>query len=102
LKDHGHIARARRQLVDHLLADADRAAGDALESRQHAQARRLAAPGWSEQDEKLAARDVQGELVHGHHPAEGLADLLERHRCAGRFDRSRHPVTPPSVKPRMM
>ena len=53
LKHHGDVAVARRQMVDHPVADADVAAGDVFQARDHAQRRRLAASGRADQRHEL-------------------------------------------------
>jgi hypothetical protein len=50
-----------------------------LEAGDHAQRRRLAATGWAEQREELAALDVQREALHRDDLAEALCHLLEPH-----------------------
>ena len=72
LEDHGDVARARRQVVDHPAADADLAAGDLLEPRDHAQRRGLAAAGGADQRDELAVGDLEVDAV----------DDLERRRSA--------------------
>jgi hypothetical protein len=54
------------------------AAGDLLQSRDHAQRRRLAAAGRPDEHGELAMRDMQVERMDGDDAAGvGLADLLE-------------------------
>ena len=79
LEDHRDVALLRRQLVDHLLADADLAVRDLLEPREHAQCRRLAAAGRADDDQELGVLDDEIELLHGQRAVVvDLRHLLER------------------------
>src|SRR5262249_50941002 len=64
LEDHRHVAGLRRQVVDHLAADPPRPGGDVLETRDHPQRGRLAAPRRADEDDELAVTDVQVEVAH--------------------------------------
>ncbi len=55
----------RRQVVDDVLADPDDAVADVLEAGDHAQRRRLAAPGRADEHHELAVHDVEIEPVDG-------------------------------------
>ena len=79
LEDHGDVAVARREVRDISVADRDRPARDLFEPRDHAEQRRLAAPGRPDQDEELAVRDVEAHAVDGADTAaELLRHLLDR------------------------
>ena len=102
LEHHSDVARTGWQLVDDRPANTDGAAADALETGQHPQAGGLAAAGWTQQHQQLTLSDFKVQLVDSQHVAERLAHLLEGNRRVARLDFVRHPVTPPSVSPRMM
>ena len=94
LEHHRDVARARRQVVDDLAADADRAAGDLLEARDHAQRRRFAAAGRPDQGDEFAIADRRGRCcARRSDGAIALDQLFERHR------RHRYPFTAPEVRP---
>ncbi len=63
LEDHRHVALARIELVDRLVADRDLAGGDLLEAGDHAQGGRLAAAGGPDEDHELARLDLEREVV---------------------------------------
>jgi hypothetical protein len=65
LKHHGDIAVARRQMVDHAIADADLTARDVLEAGDHAQGRRLAAARRADQRHELLVGDREVDVPHG-------------------------------------
>ena len=65
LEHHRDVAILRRQVVDDPVADRDRAVGDLLEPGDHAQGRRLAAPGRPDEHEELAVLDLEGQVLHG-------------------------------------
>ena len=65
LEHHGDVAVARRQMVDHLVADADVAAGDVFQPRNHAQRRRLAAAGRADQRHELLVGNLEIDVLHG-------------------------------------
>ena len=58
------MSRSRGGRFDHVLVvDPDRAVVDVLEPGEHAQARRLAASGGTDEDEKLAVVHLEVEMV---------------------------------------
>ena len=65
LEDHRNVARARRQVVHDALADPDLAVRDLLETRDHAQRRRLAATGRADEHDELAVLDREVEVGDG-------------------------------------
>jgi len=81
LEDHGDVAGAGRDVVDHTVADEDAAARDLLQSGEHAQRGRLPAAGRADEDEELAVADVDAEVVDGGGLVEALREVLERDRC---------------------
>ena len=77
LEDHGDVTPLRRQVVDDALADPDDAVADVLEPGDHAERRRLAAPGRADEHHELAVGDVEIEPVDGSCAvAELLRDVL--------------------------
>ena len=86
LEDHRDVARAWWQLGDIAVVDPDRARGHVLEPRKHSEQRRFAAARRPDEDEELAALDLQGDVVDGHDvAAEELRDVLEHDlgHCGG-------------------
>jgi len=81
LKDHRHAALAGRQLVDPLSADPDFAAGDRLQTSDHAQQGRLAAARAAEEDDELAALDRQIDVVQNLHGTEMLGEGFDVDTC---------------------
>ena len=68
------------EVVDDAAADRDRAVRDLLEPGDHAQRRRLAAARRADEDEELAVRDVEREVLDGLDAAVvDLVDVLELH-----------------------
>ena len=65
LEHHGDVAVARRQMVDHLAADPDIAAGDVFQPCDHAQRRRLAAAGRADQRHELLVGNLEIDVLHG-------------------------------------
>ena len=65
LEHHRDVPVLRRQVRDVAVTDADGAAVDVLETREHAQGGGLAAAGGADEDEELAVLDVDVELVDG-------------------------------------
>ena len=62
----------------HVLAvEHDAAGGRLVEAGEHAQQRRLAAAGGTEQREELALVDDQRQIVDGDEVAEPLGDVVE-------------------------
>ena len=68
-----------RQIRDVAVADADGAAVDALEARETAEQRRLAAALRPEQDHELAVADEEIDVLQRDRLPEGLAYGLEGH-----------------------
>jgi len=64
LEHHRHVSLFRRDVRDVAIADEDHAVVDALESRDHAQARRLSTAGWTDEDEELAVLDDEVERLN--------------------------------------
>jgi hypothetical protein len=76
-----------RSLVSGCLGDVDAVdedlpGGGLFEAGQHAQGRRLAAPGRTEQRVELAGCDVDVDAVHGDDLVEGLAQADDRDRSS--------------------
>ena len=65
LEHHGDVAVLRRQVVHHLLADADLARGDLLQAGHHPQRRRLAAARRPDQHEELLVADFEVDVLDG-------------------------------------
>src|SRR5262249_19026280 len=59
LEHHAEAAVARLEIVDHAPVDADFARGRVLETGNHAQRRRLAAAGGTDEGDELAVVDVE-------------------------------------------
>ena len=84
LEHHGDVAVLRRDVVDHLVADAQLALGDLLEPRDHPQAGGLPAPRRPDEHHELAVADLEVEVRYGGHVAVALVHVIERHgRHAG-------------------
>ena len=96
LEHHGDVAVLRRQIVDHLAADADVAGGDFLQPRDHPQRRRLAAARRADQHDELVVRDVQIDRTDGFDVAVLLHDLTQRD-----FSHAAQPLVAPAVRPAM-
>ncbi|MNQ09483.1 hypothetical protein D3C85_223000 [compost metagenome] len=77
LEHHRDVALLRRQVVGPCAADAQLAAADGLQPRDHAQQRRLAAARGADEHDELAVGNVQVDAVHDGHAGEILAQLLE-------------------------
>jgi hypothetical protein len=75
LEDHAEVALRRRQALDRLGTDPDRAAIGGLETGDDAQQRRLAAPRRSQEGQHLAARHGERDAVEDGLVAELLADV---------------------------
>ena len=75
LEHHGDVAVFRRHVVDDVAADEDLAVGDVLETRDHAQRRRLAAARWPHQHHELVVGDVEVDASHGLDLVVALDDL---------------------------
>ena len=86
------MSRSRRELVDHLAADADLAVADLLEAGDHAEGRGLAAPRGADEDHELALGDLEVEIANGD---EAVAvDLRDVDAV------ERQPRTAPDVRPK--
>ncbi|MNE58948.1 hypothetical protein D3C80_1540090 [compost metagenome] len=59
LEDHGDVALLRLALVDHFVADLQRAVGDFLKPGNHSERRRLAAAGRPDENDEFAIGDRQ-------------------------------------------
>jgi len=77
LEHHRDVALLRRHVVDHALADADLAAGDVFQARDHAQQGRLAAPGRSDQHDEFAVADGDIDAVNDLRRPERLLDVAD-------------------------
>ena len=77
LEDHRDVAIFRRDVVDDAIADPERAVADLLETGDHPEAGRLAAPGRSDQDHELAVPDLEVEVVDGDNVTVFLGDVVE-------------------------
>src|SRR5439155_19264378 len=78
LEPHGDVALLRAELVDHTLADADRARRGLLETGDQAEHRGLPAARRSHEDHELAVVDGEREVREGARPAGiDLVDVLE-------------------------
>ncbi len=78
LEDHGDVALAGRQTVQHLPVQDDAAAAGRFQAGDHPQDGRLAAARGAHQHQHLAVGNLQGEVVHGADAAgEGLGDVTE-------------------------
>ena len=92
LEHHRDVALARRKIVDDLSADADLAVADLLEPGDHAQRRRLAAAGGTDEHDELAFADLEVQVVDRNDPV--VVDLREVHEL------DRQPRTAPAVRPK--
>src|ERR671916_327880 len=78
LEDHGDVALARRQVVDHLITYKDLTPAYVLEARDHPERRGLPAARWSDEDHELAVGDIQVHPLDGDHVfAVDLGDLFQ-------------------------
>src|SRR5262249_21694337 len=73
LEHHRHVPVPRRYVVDNPVADAYNPFADPLETGDHAQDRRFAAPGGTDEDDEFAVVDVHAEIRDGTSPV--LVDL---------------------------
>ena len=79
LEDHRHVPVARGEVGDVTITDRDAAVADLLEPGDHAQQRRLTAPGRADQDDELAVRDAERDVVdRDHSTLEDLRHVLEQ------------------------
>src|SRR5262249_13247881 len=85
LEDHRDAAAPWRQVGGVPLPDEDAPAVDALQPREAAQQRRLAAPPRPEQHDELTLADLKVDGVDGRHFAERLADGLKTHFSHGGY-----------------
>src|SRR5207253_4910380 len=80
LKYHRHVALLRRNIVDHAIANGDRAAGDCLESGDHPQQGAFAATRWTDENHQLAVADVECCILDGYVTVVvDFANASERH-----------------------
>ena len=86
LEDHGHVALLGRHVVDDAVADADLAAADVLQARDHAQERGLAAARRAHQHHEFPVADIDRNAVQDLRGAERLA-----HAAAGYAGQRRSP-----------
>jgi hypothetical protein len=77
LEDRVHVAPVRRQPGDVAVAEVDRAGGGILEAPDHAERRRLAAPGGAEEGEEAAALERERNVVHRDDVVEALGHGIE-------------------------
>ena len=77
LEDGVDVALVRRQADDVTVAEEDPALARLLEPADHAQGRRLAAPGRAEQREEAAVLHLEREVVDGDGLVESLRDAFE-------------------------
>jgi hypothetical protein len=79
LEHHRDVARLGRDRIDHGIVDPDAPVCRPLKSRQHSQARRLPAAGGAHQDEELAVRDVEVQVLDHRVVAKQLVDSFISH-----------------------
>jgi hypothetical protein len=77
LKHHCDVARARWQILDRRFADRDVARGRGFETRDHAQERRLAAAGRSDEHHEFTGFDIEIDAVDDFGRAESFYDFFE-------------------------
>ena len=82
LKDHAAAASLGWKVRDVSALELDRTGIGLLETGDHAQGRRLAAPARAEQGEELAFGDRKADVLHRGDLAEAHPDLLQRDRHA--------------------
>src|SRR5687768_1325397 len=92
LKHHRKVAMLCLHLVNSFFVDVYVPGRDDFETRQHAQRRRLSAPGWPKQDDKLAVGDLQRQIVHNTRVAKCFRNILKSN--------SHYSLTAPSDSPR--
>jgi hypothetical protein len=81
LEHHRDVAILRRDVVDHAVVDAQRAAADLLQPGDHPQQRGLAAARRPDQHQQLAVGDLEAGAVHGDVAVRvDLAESIERDR----------------------
>jgi hypothetical protein len=81
LENHGHVARPGRQRVDAPAFQVDLAGVNRLEAGNHAQQRRFAAAGGTQEYNELAGMDFERQVVDYTHVAEVLAHSGQSHPC---------------------
>ena len=78
LEDHGDVPILGREVVYDLAVEANRSRRHVLETGDHSERRRLAAPRRADEDDELALVDEEVERTHGLHAVfEDLGHLLE-------------------------
>ena len=89
LEDHADPAALRRIVPtgtsDEVAIDLDAAAVDLLQTGDHAQCRRLAAPAGTEQGQDLPSRDGQAQIADDLHVAEPLLHIEAKEGAVARF-----------------
>ena len=92
------MSRSRgRHVVDHAIADRDRAGRELLETGDHPERGGLAAARRSDEDHELPVGDLERQVVHGDHVAgELLGHVVERRAPA-----MPQPFSPEVAIPRM-
>ncbi|ELB86292.1 phenol hydroxylase, partial [Rhodococcus wratislaviensis IFP 2016] len=85
LEHHRDVPFLRCEGGDVAFADADGTVVDVLETGQHPQRRRLAAPGGADEDEEFAVLDVEVQRIDGRHIGTGvhLGGCVVRDSCHG-------------------
>jgi hypothetical protein len=82
LEHHRDVAVLRRHVVDHAIADGQRAAADLLQASHHPQQGRLATAGRADQHHQLAIGDLEGGVLHRDLAVViDLAHTLQLHFC---------------------
>ena len=82
LEHHRDIAILGRHVIDAALADAQVAARDLFEARDHAQRGRFAAAGRTDQNDKLFILDLQIEVFDDLDVTRiNLLDIFQRNAC---------------------
>src|SRR5947209_6793109 len=94
LEHHRDVALFRRHVVHHALTDADLAARNALEPRNHAQQSRLPASGGADQHNEFAIANGDIDAVDDLRRTERLFDVADSNR--------RHSYSSQSAAPRML
>ena len=79
LEHHRDVPITRGKAVDDLVPDPDRPVRDPLETRNHAERRRLPAAGWPDEHHQLTVGDLERQVDHGNRSVGvDLLDVLER------------------------
>jgi hypothetical protein len=79
LKHHRGVALFGRQVVDDTIANADFAAGDVFQPRDHPQQCGLATAGRTDQNNEFAVGNLHADIVDHIDGPERLADAADRH-----------------------